>query len=328
MLSEVFVSDLVDTIDFQTYPSIEHYTAVRPSADIPSSTVKRETIELDADLEGDYEELCKSCGALAKDRASCTAAPSGFAERKAYWDCACDTPDSSAPAMYELETLAGAGEPGWVLYLNDDRTFVEVNSLSLLMAQVDDRKDLILFRSDSTSAGHHDYRKKVIARSEMDGVGFLVHSSHLDFTEWDGSRCGISSTFSRLSNRLRVKWLDLIPTMTHPLQRHLPAVLADDFKVTIIILETLGRISWTPFLIEVISDASFSPVVKEFVVVSVDAEEGAYGRDVKIVNPSAGSGLAELAALASTDAVLLLSDSITLDRVRLRWPCSLLPSTH
>ncbi|ORY87436.1 hypothetical protein BCR35DRAFT_289498 [Leucosporidium creatinivorum] len=314
-LSETFVSDLVDTLDFQNYPSIEHFIAVRPQANIPSSTVSRDEVDLEVDIEGDYATLCEHCGALTDDGEACSVPPRGLEARREYWDCVCRLQDPSAAIMYDLDALAGDGNPGWVLYLNDDKTFVDVNSLAHLMAQVDDERELILFRSNTTNEeADFDYRKKIVPRSEMEGVGFLFHTSNLDATDWDGLRCGISSTFDSLSKRLRMKWIDLVPTMTHPLQRHLPQTLADDFKMTVVILENQGRISWTPPLVEMLQTQELTPLVKDLLVLSVDTEGGAYGRNVKVVNLKAGSGLSEIAALVKTEAVLLLSDSIFLDK--------------
>lgn len=314
---------MVDTIDFQTYPSISHYIAVRPSANIPSSTVNRLEIDLEADLEGDYAALCERCGALTDEGDACSVPPRGLEARREYWECACGVPDPSIATMYDLDALAGDSDPGWVLYLNDDKTFVDVHSLSLLMAQVDDEKELILFRSNTTTnEADFDHRRKVVPRSEMEGVGFLFHSSNLDATDWDGFHCGISSTFRSLSKRLRMKWIDLVPTMTHPLQRHLPQTLPDDFKTTVVLFETQGRISWAPTVIEVMQSQEMSPLVKDVVVLSIDTAQGAYGPNVKVVNPSAGSGLAEITALVDTEAVLLLSDSIQLDKVSLACACN------
>ncbi|GAA5891062.1 hypothetical protein JCM5296_007365 [Sporobolomyces johnsonii] len=314
VLSETFAADMVDTLEAQAYPNISQAIAFRESVDIPSTSFNRDEIELEGIAAADYEELCARCGDLAEG-GICTTPPLDLDLRRQYFECACSSPDSTALVMYELEAFATQGS-GWILYLDDDKTFVSPSSLSLLMAQVDSPDQLVVFRSNTTTGEQDvDFRKKVIPRSTMDGVGFLFHSSHLDITQWsETSRCGKWATFSRLAARLRLKWLDLVPTMSHPLQRHLPHTEPDDFKMTVIILETQHRISWTALLLETLQMPEFIPLVAGTVIASIDTEEGAYGPGVKVVNPSIGSGLAELAALADTESVLLLSDSVLLDK--------------
>ncbi|GAA5953180.1 hypothetical protein JCM21900_006130 [Sporobolomyces salmonicolor] len=314
VLSETFAADMVDTLEAQTYPNISQAIAFREDVDVPSTSFTRDEVELEGTAAGDYDELCARCGNLAGG-AVCTTPPLDLDLRRQYFECACSLPDSTAPVMYELEAFASQGS-SWILYLDDDKTFVSPSALSLLMAQVDSPDQLVVFRSNTTT-GEQDvhFRKKVIPRSTMDGVGFLFHSSHLGVTQWsETSRCGKWATFSRLASRLRLKWLDLVPTMSHPLQRHLPLNEPDDFKMTVIILETQYRISWTALLLETLQMPELIPLVGGTVVASIDTEQGAYGPDVKVVNPSIGSGLAELATLADTESVLLLSDSVVLDK--------------
>lgn len=334
VVNEVFAVDLFDSIDTQTYPTITNFVAGRESANLPPSSSIRETVAIEANLEADYAALCTSCGSLAEPGEACTTPPTDLNRRRKFYDCLCRAHDSSEAGMYDLDALAldiagspDSGGPGWILYLNDDHTFVARDSLSLLMAEVEDKNHLIVFRSNSSS-GTQDvaYGKKVLPRSNLDGVGFIFHSDHLEHTAWDGTRCGMWTTFESLSNHLVVKWTDVIPTMQHPLQRHLPRTPASDFKVSVVILESPGRISWTAFLIEAMQAIELETLVSEIVVLSTTNEDGAYGLGVKVINPSKRSGLAEVAAAVASERTLLLRDDVALDKVR-RLALRYLPSS-
>ncbi|GAA5897731.1 hypothetical protein JCM6882_000079 [Rhodosporidiobolus microsporus] len=319
VVGETFGADLVDSIEAQTYPKMFSAMAVREEVDVPELSFEQERVELPADPTDEYATLCEQCGEFAATGESCSTPPEDEALRKRYFDCVCALEDKNAPVMSDLEAVAGASNEGWVLYLDDTHAFVSPESLSLLMAEVDDPSELVLFRSNTTSGAQEwSFRRKILPRSPLDGVGFVFHSDNLDVTEWSSStRCGGWKTLNRLMSRLKLKWIDLVPTMEHPLQRHLPATQPEDFQLSIVVLETQGRISWTPLLLELFELPELMPLLKEFVVVSVDTEEGAYGPGVQIINPTVGSGMAELASLVEGEHVLLLSDSVFLDKAAL-----------
>ncbi|GAA6060044.1 hypothetical protein JCM10212_001041 [Sporobolomyces blumeae] len=317
ILYETFAADLVDSLDAQTYPIITQAIAVSPGVDVPAASFDRDETELRGSVEDDYDELCSRCGPLAGP-GGCTTPPQDSRERKAYFDCACSTPDSTALSMYDLEAFGSQAE-GWILYLDDDKTFVSPSSLSLLMAEIDSTEELVVFRSNTTTGDHaFDFRKKILPRSSMDGIGYLFHSSHLPLTQWSATtRCGKWATFTSLAAKLRIKWIDLVPTMSHPLRRHLPETPSEVFKMTVIVLETQGRASWTTRLLDRLQEPELLNLVAEVVVASVDKTEDDYEPGVKVVRLSPGSGLAELGGLAESEKVLILSDSVFLDKAAL-----------
>ncbi|GAA5867352.1 hypothetical protein JCM3774_003559 [Rhodotorula dairenensis] len=320
ILSETFAADLVDSLESQTYPKVVHVVAKRSDVTIPSATFERDELVLYADPDAQYEAVCAACGALAMPNQSCTAPPRAPKDRKRYFDCVCDLPDPTVASLAELNTLvARRDEPSWVLHLDDTQAFADPASLAHLMARVDSPEDLILFRANTSSKEQeYAFRKKILPRSTLDGVGFLFHSSHLDLAKWDASRgCARWRMLNRLASRLRVKWIDTAPIVEHPLQRHLPATSPDHFKVSLVVLETRGRRSWTNELLTALQIPEFDPLIAEIVVASVDSPEGAYGEDVFVANLSGGSGLGEIGALAASDHVLLLSDSVVLDKTAL-----------
>lgn len=295
-----------------------HVVAKRSEVTIPTSTFERGEVVLGSDPEAQYDVVCAACGTLAMSNASCTTPPTTPRDRKRYFDCVCDVPDPTTASLVELDALAARREEqSWILHLDDTQLFADSASLSHLMARVDSTQDLILFRTNTSSREQeYAYRKKILPRSTLDGVGFLFHSSHLDLAKWDASTgCARWRLLNRLSSRLRVKWIDTVPIIEHPLQRHLPATAPDDFKVSLIILETRGRRSWTNELLLSLQIPEFDPLVAEIIVASIDSPEGTYGDDVFVTNLTPGSGMGELGALAASEKVLLLSDSVALDKV-------------
>jgi len=221
--------------------------------------------------------------------------------------------------MYELEAFGSQSE-GWILYLDDDKTFVSSTSLSLLMAEAGSPEELVVFRSNTTNGFEEeiDFRKKILPKSTMDGIGFMFHSSHLPLTQWNPkSRCGKWATFTSLASELRIKWIDLVPTMTHPLQRHLPQTTADDFKVTVVVLETQGRTFWTTSLLDRLQEPELLTLVADIVVASIDKTEADYpdNEGIKVINLTSGSGLSEVGEAVESENVLLLSDNVFLDKV-------------
>lgn len=316
IVSEVFASDLVRTIDAQTYPAVEHFVAARPSIQLPPSNVVRRLANLNADIEGEYAQLCDACGNLGEVGAACTTPPSDPSDRVVYFECACSAPDSTYTALYDLDSMAGEDEGGWVLYMDDNKVFVDRFSLALLMAEADDETQLLMFRSNTTTnEADFDYRRKVLSPSEMEGVGLLFHTSALDVMDWDGTRCGRWAAFSQLSSRLRIKWLDIVPTMTHPLHHHLPHLGAEDFKLTAIVFESRSRPTWSNSAVDALVGDGFKTLVKEVIVLSFDTQAGAYDDAVRVISPTPGSGLAQISKLVKTEGVLLLHDDVTLDKV-------------
>jgi hypothetical protein len=107
--------------------------------------------------------------------------------------------------------------------------------------------------------------------------------------------------------------------MTHPLQRHLPQTTADEFRVTVVVLETQGRTSWTTSLLDRLQEPELLTLVADIVVASIDKTEADYpdNEGIKVINLSSGSGLSEIGEAVKSENVLLLSDNIFLDKVSL-----------
>ncbi|GAA6005932.1 hypothetical protein JCM11491_004064 [Sporobolomyces phaffii] len=325
ILSETFASDLVDSLESQTYPNVSHAIALRPGVDVPPTSFERQEVELPGSVEADDAAMCSRCGHLG-DAGDCTRPPRAADpdRRREYFDCVCASRDSTAGVMYELEAF-GAQAGGWILYLDDDKTFVSPDALSLVMAQVGSIDELVVFRSNTTQGESEqvEFRKKVVARSTLDGVGFVFHSSHLALSQWSSdSRCGRWATFSALAATLRIKWIDLVPTMTHPLQRHLAHTASPEaFRVTVVVLETRGRRSWTTTLVDRLQEPELATLVADVVVATVDGTDKDYADAVeagaRIVRLPSGSGLSRIAESVETESVLLLSDNVFLDKAAL-----------
>ncbi|KAK4698400.1 hypothetical protein P7C70_g7876, partial [Phenoliferia sp. Uapishka_3] len=316
ILTETFAADLVASIESQTYPNIEHLASVRENATFPRSKVLRVDIPLEADLESEYEELCSTCGSLGASEYDCTKAPLEADARRAFFDCLCSTSDASSMSMYELESLVTS--KSWILYINDDEVFTSAEALAQIMAQVDLQNELIVFRSNTTNGDQEvDYRKKILPRSDLRGLGFLFHSSNLDLTDWEGN-CGAWRAFDALSERLTLRWVETVPIMAHPFQHLLRVVPPADFGITLVAWESVGHPTWFPKMLDhIVEDPQFLPIINQTIVFSIDSEEGMFGEGIMVVNPAGGSGLAEIGPLLNTTGALLLSDSITLSKAAL-----------
>lgn len=322
-ISGAFIPDLVDSVGSQSYANIQHIVA-RPETQVLAVTnVSTMAVALEADLSADYALLCKTCSSLAasSDPLSCHVPPTTLVERRAYFDCACELPDSTTSSRYSLNAFASPG--GWILWLDDDRMFVARDSLAHIMAAVDAPNQMIVFRANTTSnAQEANYKKKLMPSGELEGTGFLFHSSHMGLRGWYGNRCGISSLFDTLAKTLQIKWLDTVPVIEHPLMRHRYTYAEEDLRVTIVIFHTRDNVHWWGDVVADLRGSTYASLVKEVVILSSDLKSGMLGEGVRIVNPLAGSGLLGAAGLASTAGVLLLSDSVKLNKV-----CGIFPLT-
>lgn len=308
---------MTDSIASQAYSNIRHGSSRTPPAegDSVETIVERVFVDSSGNLEEDYAALCAKCGHLAASPDSCHLPPIASSDRKAYFECFCSVPDSTAIDRAELDKLAIS--EGWIIYLDDDHMFTSPVSLSYLMATISTKDQLVVFRSNSTSRSQElNYGKKTIGRGEMEGMGFMFHSSKLELIEWkDKERCQISRNFAKLSNSLRIKWIDLVPTIQHPLARHRPQIHPNDFRITVILFESLENSLWLEEVVFGLLERSFATLIEEIVVISKDREPDSFSDLVRIVNIDAGAGLAKLGGLSTTSGVLILRDSIQPNKV-------------
>ncbi|KAM0789308.1 hypothetical protein ACM66B_000147 [Microbotryomycetes sp. NB124-2] len=317
--SAQFADDFVRSVDAQSYPSIKHYVAAPASLTLAPSknNVTREEIDLEGDVVGDYAALCEQCASVRQPGAACTKPPNEGRDRRRFFDCLCEAPDSTTPSVKLLEALVSDSADSWVVHVDDDRLFVDEHSVARLMATVESDRELIVFRSNSSSReADFVFHKKTFGRSELDGLGFMFHSSVIDATHWSRQRCDIWRTFNNLAQLLRIRWIDLVPTVEHPLQRHLPHTTAANLKVTVVVLETPNRPTWTSRLVAALKDRSFDGLVAQILVATTAAASGDHD-DVSRIVLEQGSGLVGIAEHVKTEGVLLISDSIVLERAAL-----------
>ncbi|KAK4057242.1 hypothetical protein OIO90_001739 [Microbotryomycetes sp. JL221] len=183
-----------------------------------------------------------------------------------------------------------------------------------LMSHVDNERDLIVFRVNTTGpeADFVDH-KKVFEPSELQGLGFMFHSSNIEATHWLGQRCDIWRTYNNLSQLLKIRWVNLVPMVEHPLQRHLPETTATNFGLTVVVLETEGRPTWTSRLVDMLKSRSFNALVKH-VLVATTGSLSLEHESAQRIRIEPGKGLSSLSNHIGTEGVLLISDSIVLDR--------------
>ncbi|KAK4051321.1 hypothetical protein OIV83_002805 [Microbotryomycetes sp. JL201] len=315
--STQFANDFVRSIEAQSYPKIRHFVAAPSALTLRQGNVSRDEIDLEGDVVGDYATLCEKCASVREHGTACTKPPADMLARRQFFDCLCDTPDSTTPSVKLLEALVSDSSDSWVMHMDDDRLFVDDHSVSRLMAHVYSDRELIVFRSNtSTREADIVHRKKMFEQNELEGLGFLFHSSVLDATHWSRQRCDIWRTFNNLAQLLRIRWIDLVPMIEHPLQRHLPGTTSANFKVTVVVLETPDRPTWAPRLVAALKDSSFENLVGDVLVASTRPSLSEHD-EVPSILLDQDSGLTGIAQHVKTEGVLLISDSIVLERAAL-----------
>lgn len=318
----IWVDDLLESIEAQSYAHVVHLIAKPAGMELRETEIPRTEFISKANFIGDYQKVCSDCAGLYEEGGGgCTTPPTDIARRREFEKCLCSTQDSRTDDLLALEKEATLGdEATWLLYMNDDTLFSTPHSLAHLMAELDSPSQILLFRRNTSSVEQErSYRKKVVA-GEMEGMGFVFHSSLLSGGGgWDGTRCGLSRLFARLSSlpHVTLKWTSLVPIISHPLSRFPPTFPADSFKQTILLFETPAQPKWLLAALEMLRSREFEGLVQEVVVVSAEERaEGSLGEGVVILKIGAGEGLSGLAGIVETSGVVLMSDSVSIDKVR------------
>lgn len=119
-----------------------------------------------------------------------------------------------APYNKYLETLATYCKDGYIIYVDDDDCFVDENSLSTIIDNVEEDKMLVwkviitpTFIVPNRSFG------KTITPADFSGIGFCFHTKHLP-VEWGIYSYGDYRVGKQLESKLKIKWLNKVLTRT------------------------------------------------------------------------------------------------------------------
>lgn len=102
---------------------------------------------------------------------------------------------------------------GYILILDDDDMFAAENSVSTIMANVEENK-LLVWRVDFKNKvipSNETFGKKIVM-CDIASNGFCYHVKHKDLTDWGEWKRADYRTAKKLSDSMPVKWLDAVLT--------------------------------------------------------------------------------------------------------------------
>lgn len=104
---------------------------------------------------------------------------------------------------------------GWVMYLDDDDEFKRNDAAQIIIDNCKDEDTLLIWKVSigDVVVPEPDYWEKIVP-AHISGIGFAFHSKHLPLAQWQPVRRGDYDVIVRLSQKLKVKWLDEVLTGT------------------------------------------------------------------------------------------------------------------
>lgn len=102
---------------------------------------------------------------------------------------------------------------GFIMCLDDDDKFNSETGAQQIM-EVADKDKLIIWKVDFNEAGlkpSHSFGKE-ITLYDIAGIGLCYHSSKIQFTDWSGWKRADYRTAKKLSEKVKVVWLDEVLT--------------------------------------------------------------------------------------------------------------------
>ena len=120
-----------------------------------------------------------------------------------------------APWNLHLNTLNTYIKDGWVMYLDDDDKFVNSDALDIIVNNIENEDQLILWRVDINGMivpNSQGFGK--IEAGNISGIGFMFHSKHLP-VDWGSWNFGDYRVITQLAaKKLQQKWINLVLTQT------------------------------------------------------------------------------------------------------------------
>lgn len=120
-----------------------------------------------------------------------------------------------APWNLHLNMLNSYVKNGWIMYLDDDDKFVNTDALSIIINNIENEDQIILWRVDINGmiVPNNEGFGKIIP-GNISGIGFMFHSKHLP-VDWGSWNFGDYRVISQLiSKNLQQKWINLVLTQT------------------------------------------------------------------------------------------------------------------
>ena len=121
-----------------------------------------------------------------------------------------------APWNLHLNELNTYVKDGWVMYLDDDDKFVYNNSVSMIVENIDNEDQLLLWKvniNEGWIVPSDEYFGKAIVPGNISGIGIMFHSKHLP-VDWGSWSYGDYRVLSQLQKKLKLKWINQVLTKT------------------------------------------------------------------------------------------------------------------
>ena len=119
-----------------------------------------------------------------------------------------------APWNLHLNELQKHVKDGWVMYLDDDDKFVSNESLKMIMNNIENEDQMLLWRVDINGwiVPPNESFGKIVA-GQISGIGFMFHSKHLP-VDWGSWNFGDYRVMTQLAKKLKEKWINVVLTQT------------------------------------------------------------------------------------------------------------------
>lgn len=99
---------------------------------------------------------------------------------------------------------------GYILVLDDD-DYLKPDSISKIMSHVS-KDSILLWKVDFNSVGIIPKNFGVIGICDVSSIGFCYHTDNIQFTDWSEWKKADYRTAKKLSENIKVKWLDEVLT--------------------------------------------------------------------------------------------------------------------
>lgn len=120
---------------------------------------------------------------------------------------------NEAPYNLYMNALTQNVEDGWIMYLDDDDTFVDADSLAAIAAHATDEDRVLLWRVGFPgTVVPSDCFGKVPVLGDVTAAGLMFHCKHRRYAQWDAVRGADHRVIERLFLLLKPHWIDRVLT--------------------------------------------------------------------------------------------------------------------
>ena len=126
-----------------------------------------------------------------------------------------------APWNLHIDELHTYVKDGWIMYLDDDDKFKRNDALEIIVNNIENEKQIILWRVDiNGTIVPREKKLGKISPGNFSAIGFLFHSKYLPIT-WGSWNFGDYRAIIQLLNKnLETKWIDMVLTQTQGKPNH------------------------------------------------------------------------------------------------------------